>query len=69
MPFPLGIKIINHETLDIVPWAWGVNGATSVFGSIASILVAINFGFNTVLLLGLLAYSVSLFVIRMNIKN
>ena len=40
----------------MIPWAWGVNGATSVVGSVIAILLAINLGFNNTLLIGLASY-------------
>jgi len=28
--FPLGIKLVNQVDVRMVPWAWGVNGMSSV---------------------------------------
>jgi len=50
--FPLGIKLIDKKYHMMVPWAWGVNGTTSVVGSVLALILAINFGFNNTLLTG-----------------
>jgi hypothetical protein len=54
--FPLGIKYIDEDYHQMIPWAWSVNGTTSVVGSVVAILLAINLGFNLTILIGLIAY-------------
>jgi len=56
MPFPLGIKLAEQRDRTLVPWLWGMNGATSVVGSVLAMLVAINLGFDATLLTGLASY-------------
>jgi predicted membrane-bound spermidine synthase len=56
MPMPLGIKVLNRRAPEMVPWAWGVNGAASVMGSIAALAIAILTGFNQALLVGAALY-------------
>jgi predicted membrane-bound spermidine synthase len=56
MPFPIGIKLLSRRFGELIPWAWGVNGAASVLGSILATIVAINFGFNALLLAGIGTY-------------
>jgi hypothetical protein len=36
----------------MVPWVWGVNGAMSVMASVGGIILAIQFGYTTVFLVG-----------------
>jgi len=60
MPFPMGIRALGPEREGMVPWVWGVNGATSVCASVLATLLAISFGFSVVLLLGGLAYAAAL---------
>ena len=62
MPLPLGIKIF-HATADEIPWSWGINGATSVLGTILAVVLAMNFGFNLTLLLGVAVYLLALLTI------
>jgi len=49
MPLPLGIRRLNRTSTGLVPWAWGLNGSSSVLGSILTVLVAIYLGFNQAL--------------------
>ena len=56
MPLPLAIKILHQKLQDIIPWMWGVNGATSVLASIIAIILAMNIGYNFVLCLGVIFY-------------
>ncbi len=44
MAFPLGMKMATTNFRPITPWLWGINGATSVCGSVAAIVVALNAG-------------------------
>jgi hypothetical protein len=53
---PLGLRRLADGRAELIPWAWGVNGATSVLGSVLAMVVAINNGFTVTLLLGGLAY-------------
>jgi hypothetical protein len=52
MPMPAAVRVLAARRADLVPWAWGVNGAASVFGSIAALGVALAAAFNAALLLG-----------------
>ncbi|MDX1583934.1 MAG: hypothetical protein R3338_10080, partial [Thermoanaerobaculia bacterium] len=64
VPMPTGIRILADAAPGIIPWAWGVNGATSVMGSLAALVIAILTGFNQALLVGAGLYLVGLFLIR-----
>lgn len=64
MMMPLGIRRLNDLNLNIViPWGWSVNGATSVLGSVLAIILAISFGFTTVLIIGATIYLIALIFI------
>ncbi|UCD57134.1 MAG: hypothetical protein JSV16_15165 [Candidatus Hydrogenedentota bacterium] len=56
MPFPLGLKLLNCRTDELVPWCWAVNGATSVLASVLAIAISISYGFGATLLSGLVVY-------------
>ncbi len=60
MPFPLGIAAVHSKEPRIVPWAWGVNGALSVLGSVLAAMLSIGFGFTAALFVGQAAYAVAL---------
>ncbi|MCC7062727.1 MAG: hypothetical protein IT456_07985 [Planctomycetes bacterium] len=49
MPFAHGISIVQKINPSFVPWAWAVNGTTTVVGSILCVIVSMQFGFAAVL--------------------
>jgi hypothetical protein len=57
MPFPLGILAIRHHKRGAIAWASGMNGLFTVIGSLASIIMSLQFGFNATLLFGLSLYA------------
>jgi hypothetical protein len=59
---PIGIRILARNAPEIIPWAWGVNGATSVMGSVAALVIAILSGFNQALLIGAGLYLIAMFL-------
>jgi predicted membrane-bound spermidine synthase len=63
MPMPIGIRMLARHAPEIIPWAWGVNGATSVMGSVGALVIAILTGFNQALVVGAGLYLVALFFI------
>lgn len=56
MFFPLGIKLVNRVDSKMVPWAWGVNGMSSVVSTVLAIILAMNYGFNFVGYLAIMVY-------------
>jgi predicted membrane-bound spermidine synthase len=56
MPLPLGIKLVDTYASTLIPWVWGVNGATSVLASVLAMVLAITLGFSTALIGGQIAY-------------
>ena len=63
MPMPIGIKLLANHSPQIIPWAWGVNGATSVMGSVSALVIAILTGFNQALMIGAGIYLLAAFFI------
>jgi predicted membrane-bound spermidine synthase len=52
VPFPLGIRWLRESGMEsCIPWMWGINGVSSVFGSVVSIVIAICLGFTEALLI------------------
>jgi spermidine synthase len=60
MPMPTGIRILDRQAPELIPWAWGVNGAASVLGSAGAVALAMVWGFDQALLLGAFLYLVGL---------
>ena len=56
-PLPLGMRLL-HGDAAAVAWSWGVNGATSVFGALLAVVIAMNAGFTVTLLSGGAVYAV-----------
>lgn len=56
MPFPIGIRIAKKVSPDLIPWAWAVNGCASVLGSILVIIIALSYGFSSLLVLAGVVY-------------
>ena len=62
-PFPLGLRLIERESLGVIPWAWGVNGAASVLGSALSLTFAIGIGYKLTLFTGIGIYLIGLIAV------
>ena len=56
MAFPIGMRLSASQSPQLIPWFWGVNGATSVCASVLSVAVALSFGISTSFWLGVLCY-------------
>ncbi len=62
-PLPSNVK----ETADnAVEWAWAMNAASSVLGSVLAMIIAIHFGLNVVLACGAMAYLLALATSRVH---
>jgi hypothetical protein len=64
MPFPTGLQAIsslrasNSLSVDnTIEWAWAMNAAASVLGSVLAMVIAIQFGLNVTLACGAMAYA------------
>lgn len=56
VPFPAALDLLHRNAPGLIPWAWGVNGCTSVIASIVTALIALDWGFDGVLALAAAAY-------------
>ncbi|MGC2110734.1 MAG: hypothetical protein WA655_14530 [Candidatus Korobacteraceae bacterium] len=60
MPFPSGLRALSADQSQTkhgaVEWAWAMNAASSVLGSVLAIVVAIQFGLTVTLACGVAAY-------------
>lgn len=57
MPFPLGLARLRAEAPELIPWAWGINGCSSVVAAMAAMLLAMQFGFTALVVLALGLYA------------
>jgi hypothetical protein len=61
LPMPTGLRLLGARAPQMIPWAWGINGALSVVGATLAIFTAMNWGFNATLLAASGTYVVGLF--------
>jgi predicted membrane-bound spermidine synthase len=66
MPFPSGLRMLGEGGGDDnrIEWAWALNAASSVLGSVLSMAIAIQFGLGVTLLCGVLAYALGMALSR-----
>jgi len=76
MPFPTGLRALASVPADViqlqtnnggentVEWAWAMNAAASVLGSVLAMVIAIEFGLNITLACGAGAYLLALMLTR-----
>jgi hypothetical protein len=70
MPFPTGLRALGASTAEplvegvasgnAVEWAWAMNAASSVLGSVLAMVIAIHWGLNFTLACGAAAYLIAL---------
>jgi len=63
MPFPSGLRRLEQRHSASVRWAWSLNSASSVLGSVGAIVLAIYFGLQATLLAGGSLYLVAIVVL------
>jgi len=59
--FPLGLAAISKSHPASVAWAWAVNGASSVVGSVLVIIISMGIGFTAAILIASFLYIASFF--------
>jgi hypothetical protein len=76
MPFPTGLRalaagrggdvapVADNNNDNAVEWAWAMNAAASVLGSVLAMVIAIQFGLNVTLSCGVAAYLLALVLLR-----
>ena len=64
MPLPAGVRLLAASHGELVPWAWGMNGALSVIGATLAVFIAMNWGFSVTLLTGAAAYLTASVLLR-----
>jgi SAM-dependent methyltransferase len=62
MPFPTGLALLEQWHKPSLRWAWSLNAASSVLGSVGALVCAIYLGFLQTLLIGGLLYLAAMLV-------
>jgi hypothetical protein len=63
MPFPTGLRALANfgpDNANSIEWAWAMNAASSVLGSVLAMVIAIEFGLTLTLACAALAYLVEI---------
>ena len=60
MPFPTGLRMLGRRHAPAVRWAWSLNAAASVMGSVGALVLALYVGLMQTLLLGGALYLLAL---------
>ena len=68
MPLPAGVRLLSTDHAELVPWAWGMNGALSVIGATLAVFIAMNWGFSVTLLTGAAAYLTAAVLFRISYR-
>jgi hypothetical protein len=63
MPFPTGLRALGELNDHRVEWAWALNAAASVLGSVSAMIIAIHFGLNATLFIGAAAYLAAMLLV------
>jgi len=50
MYFPTGVELLRRSNPALIPWAWAVNGVSSVASSVLAVILGMSFGFSFVML-------------------
>ena len=65
MPFPSGLRMLGERQDDnLIEWAWAMNAASSVLGSVLAMTIAIQFGLGVTLICGAAAYVLGFLTVR-----
>ncbi len=59
MPFPLGLREVGDKREDFLPWAWGINAATSVASTPLATILSIGMGFKGVWVISIIIYIIA----------
>jgi hypothetical protein len=59
--FPSGLSALATGRGSLIPWGWSINGFFSVIGSSATVLIAISWGFKSIILIAVLLYIIAAF--------
>jgi len=68
IPFPTGLTRLEQRFPQAVRWAWALNSAASVLGSVSAICLAIYIGLRATVLMGALLYLGALAVVSLRKK-
>jgi hypothetical protein len=69
LPFPTGLRMLEQRHAASVRWAWSLNAASSVLGSVGALVLALYLGLVGTLLIGGGLYLAALVLMAVNSAN
>jgi len=66
IPFPTGLRLLEQRHASSVRWAWSLNAAASVLGSVGALVLALYFGIPATMLTGAGLYVAALLVVAVS---
>jgi hypothetical protein len=63
MPFPTGLRSLENTEAGAIEWAWAMNAAASVLGSVLAMVIAVHFGLAVTLASGAAAYLAAMIMV------
>jgi predicted membrane-bound spermidine synthase len=64
IPFPSSMRLFKNSYQNYLSWFYGVDSVFSVFGIILSVIIALSFGYNGVLIFGGISYLIAYFLFK-----
>jgi hypothetical protein len=65
IPFPRGLDLLERWHAPAVRWAWALNAAASVLGSVTAIVIAVSLGLRETMLAGGACYLAAMLMLRL----
>ena len=59
--FPSGLMMLEKSPHGLMPWAWGINGFISVLAAPLSVMIAMSYGFQSVMAAAVFFYGIAVF--------
>jgi hypothetical protein len=63
---PTGMRVATSSASDLIPWLWGINGATSVLGSVLAAAIALAYGISVSYWTGVACYAAACAAFALN---
>jgi len=62
--FPVGMQLVSRQNGALAPWLWGINGASSICGSVLAVIIAMNAGISVSFWVGFVCYAFAAAALR-----
>ena len=69
MYFPMGIELLRRRQPQLIPWAWAVNGVSSVASTVLAVMLGMAIGFSGVAMVAAGTYLVGTLALLVTLGN